>query len=51
MKKALIIIGIIAVVIVGIVLVVFSSLNKEKTPITADTFNTTMESKGYIMEV
>ena len=49
MKKALIIIGIIAVVIVGIVLVVFSSLNKEKTPITADTFNTTMESKGYVM--
>ena len=49
MKKALIIIGIIAVVIVGIVLVVFSFLNKEKTPITADTFNTTMESKGYVM--
>lgn len=49
MKKALIIIGIIVIVLVGIVLVVFNTLNKEKTPISANTFNTTMESKGYIM--
>lgn len=49
MKKALIIIGIIAVVIVGIFLVLFNSLNKEKTPITADTFNTIMTEKGYVM--
>lgn len=49
MKKALIIIGIIAVVIVGIFLVVFNTLNKEKTPITADTFNTIMTEKGYVM--
>lgn len=37
------------IVLVGIVLVVFNTLNKEKTPISANTFNTTMESKGYIM--
>lgn len=49
MKKALIIIGIIVVVVVGIVLVVFNTLNKEKTPISADTFNTIMEGKGYVM--
>ena len=49
MKKALIIIGIIVIVLVGIILVVFNTLNKEKTPISANTFNTTMESKGYIM--
>lgn len=49
MKKVLIVIGIIAVVVVGIVVIAFNTLNKEKTPISADTFNTTMESKGYIM--
>ncbi len=49
MKKTLIIIGIIVVILVGIVLVVFNVLNKEKTPILASTFNTTMESKGYVM--
>lgn len=49
MKKALIIIGIIVVVLVGIVLITFNALNKEKTPISADTFNTTMEGKGYVM--
>lgn len=49
MKKALIIIGIIVVVLVGIGLITFNALNKEKTPISADTFNTTMESKGYVM--
>lgn len=49
MKKALIIIGIIVVVLVGIVLIAFNALNKEKTPISADTFNTTMEGKGYVM--
>lgn len=47
MKKALIIIGIIVAVLVGIVL--FNNFNKEKTPISADTFNTIMESKGYVM--
>lgn len=49
MKKALIIIGIIVVVLVGIVLVVFSTLNKEKVSMSADTFNTKMAEKGYIM--
>ena len=49
MKKALIIIGIIVVILVGIVLIVFNTLNKEKTPISASTFNTTMEGKGYEM--
>ncbi len=49
MKKALIIIGIIVVLLVGIVLIAFNALNKEKTPISANTFNTTMASKGYVM--
>lgn len=49
MKKALIIIGIIVVVLVGLVLIAFNTLNKEKTPISANTFNTTMESKGYVV--
>ena len=49
MKKGLIIIGIIVVVLVGIGLITFNALNKEKTPISASTFNTTMESKGYVM--
>lgn len=49
MKKALIIIGIILIILVGVVFVVFNTLNKEKTPISADTFNTIMEGKGYIM--
>lgn len=49
MKKVLIIIGIILIVIIGIALVAFNALNKEKIPISADTFNTTMEGKGYIM--
>lgn len=49
MKKALIIIGIIVVVLVGIVLIALNALNKEKTPISASTFNTKMESKGYVM--
>lgn len=37
------------VVLVGIVLIAFNALNKEKTPISASTFNTTMENKGYVM--
>lgn len=49
MKKALIIIGIIVVVLVCIGLITFNALNKEKTPISASTFNTTMEGKGYVM--
>lgn len=49
MKKALIIIGIIVVVLIGIVLIAFNALNKEKTPISASTFNTTMEGKGCVM--
>lgn len=49
MKKALIIIGIIVVVLIGIVLIAFNALNKEKTPISASTFKTTMEGKGYVM--
>lgn len=49
MKKFLITLGIIAVVIVGIFIVVFSSLNKEKTSILADTFSTTMKNKGYVV--
>lgn len=49
MKKVLTVIGIIAIVIVGIVLIAFNTLNKEKTPMSASTFNATMENKGYIM--
>ena len=49
MKKALTILGIIVVILVGIILVVFYTLNKEKTPISADTFSTTMQSNGYIV--
>ena len=37
------------VVLVGLVLIAFNTLNKEKTPISANTFNTTMESKGYVV--
>ena len=50
MKKTLIIIGVIAVVIIGALLVIFSFLNKEKTSITADTFSDIMEDKGYILK-
>ena len=50
MKKTLIIIGVIAVVIIGALLVIFSFLNKEKTSITADTFSGIMEDKGYILK-
>jgi len=49
MKKTLLIIGIIIVALAAIGFVGFNMLNKEKTPITADTFNFTMQSKGYIM--
>ena len=49
MKKVLIIVGIILAVLVGIVLISFNALNKEKTPISASAFNTTMESKGYVV--
>lgn len=49
MKKVLTIIGIVVVILIGIVAVVFSNLNKEKTSISANTFNTTMSSKGYVM--
>jgi len=49
MKKVLIIIGIIVIVLGGIGVIAFNALNKEKTPISADIFNTTMESKGYVM--
>ena len=49
MKKVLIIIGIIVLVLVGVGFLAFNSLNKEKVSISASTFNTTMENKGYIM--
>lgn len=49
MKKTLLIIGIVIVALAAIGFVGFTMLNKEKTPITANTFNSTMESKGYIM--
>lgn len=47
MKKALIIIGIIVAVLVGIVLIVFNALtlNKEKALISASTLNTIMEER------
>ena len=47
MKKTLSIIGIIVIVLIVIILIVFGVLNKEKTPISANTFISTMESKGY----
>ena len=49
MKKVLIIILIIIAVIVIGVGVLIASLNKEKVAITADTFKSTMEAKGYIV--
>lgn len=49
MKKVLVVVGIIVVVLIGIFVAVFSTLNKEKTSISADTFNTTMLAKDYVM--
>ena len=49
MKKTLIIIGIIIVILFIIGLLAFNSLNKEKVSISADTFNTTLESKDYVI--
>jgi len=51
MKKTLIliIIGIILVVAIGGGIVIFKLLNKEKTPISASEFNTTMKNEGYVM--
>lgn len=49
MKKTFIIIGIILAILALVIFVVFNVLNKEKTPMSADTFNTTMESKGYTL--
>lgn len=51
MKKVIIIIGIILVILIGIFFItnIFCSLNIEKTPISANTFNTTMSNNGYIM--
>ena len=50
MKKILIIVVIAAFVVGGVVLfTAFKSINKEKTSITADDFNTIMESNGYTM--
>lgn len=45
--KILIIVGIILAVIIGIVCMVIHNLNKEKTPVTADKFKTTMEAKEF----
>lgn len=49
MKKALIIIGIVVAVLAVILFIVFNTLNKEKTSISADTFENIMEGKGYIL--
>lgn len=49
MKKVLIVIGIIVVALIGIFVALFSTLNKEKASMSADTFNNTMVTKGYVM--
>lgn len=49
MKKKLKIVGIVAFVLVGIFIIAYNILNKEKTPISAESFNTIMREKGYIM--
>ena len=49
MKKGIIIFLVIVAIIVCGVAVLIVTLNKEKTAITADTFKTTMTSKGYIV--
>lgn len=49
LKKILKIVGIVVFVLVGIFIIVYNILNKEKTPISAERFNTIMEEKGYIM--
>ena len=49
MKKGVIIaLIIIAVIVIGVG-VLIASINKEKVAITADTFKTTMEERGYIV--
>lgn len=50
MKKPVIIAIIAIVIVVAIVGVVFISLNKEKTAITASDFYTTMSQKGYLVQ-
>ena len=46
-KKVLTIIGVIVVILVVVFFLIFRSLNKEKIPMSASTFNSTMETKGY----
>lgn len=48
-KKVLIIIGVIVVILVVVFFLIFSNLNKEKTPMSASTFSSTMETKGYTL--
>lgn len=45
--KILIIVGIILAVIIGAICIGVSKLNKEKTPVKAEEFRTTMESNGF----
>lgn len=47
MKKVLIVIAVLVLVIGGVSLAIFNSLNKTKTSISADTFSSIMEDKGY----
>ena len=49
MKKVIIIVLAVVVVIALIIGVVFAVLNKEKTPMTAEEFKTTMEAKNYVV--
>ena len=49
MKKGLIIAVIVAIIVVVVFLVAFNTLNKEKTSISANVFNSTMKEKGYVM--
>ena len=49
MKKVLTIVVIVAIILVVVFFVAFNSLNKEKTSISANAFNSTMKEKGYVM--
>lgn len=49
MKKKLKIVGIVVFILIGISIIAYNILNKEKTPISAESFNTIMGEKGYIM--
>lgn len=50
MKKGVIIAIVIAVIIVALIAGVFFALNKEKIPMTTESFKNTMEKKGFTVQ-